>query len=1208
MKIRFFPLLIGIYLIFFLGIFSAYAQEIPSIAILPLSVRDEVDGYLGFYLRDLIKDVLDDMEQIEVIDNILIDEMLRESKISRNVVLVQSMAQVLGKRIGADYLLSGSYRIRQLGDRERLVVSMRLFDLNQGAMIDLKSTVFDFNNPNEFRQLMIPEVLKSFNIDLTEPIKPFIYDPQLIFPLYRGVEKMDEALRTYGSAQFPDKPLWKEAFAQAQETVDAVPEYLESYYYLAYMYQKTGWLAKEVETWMKYVDLLEVTGKGKNSIPRASRAYLRLANSYISQKKYDMAEKSINQALNMNPGNAEAYFLLGKISYDQGKSAEAQEYWNKAYFLDPSLKEAQYFAGEAGKAAVYGKDAYESYRTGYTFYANGDLKTAEGYFRNAVQLNPNMKEAQYWLGRTLYDLGKLSDAEVTWRKVIEIDPFDSQAKRFLEKTIQEKQYGRNALIQFRQGFDLYQEAKYVEAIPYFERAVQESPRFQDAHEYLARSYYLLGQKDKYLKEREKSLNLIEQPLDKAWQFYLVGYELFSWNEKEKAIDYLQKAVALNNRLSEAHLLLGEIYGSMNQWKQAAYHYTQASSVEENSTEEDQSSVLWGASVSYIQLGEWDKALEFLNELVKKYPYADFIEEAESLRIEAMVKKGSYRDARVSVQQFQLRFPSGRFREKIQFYYALSFYQEKQWKEAAQALESFYKNYPQSQYRKETLEALGYSYRNLGQEEKARDYFAQIEGQENAFLVADTFYQEKKWQQALSAFLKYLNTTPQGQYIEEAKLKLASCYLETNQIEFAEKLVDEISGSLNLKFQLDFLRLTIKLAYKKGNWLKVVEDIAQLKKQTGTLDQEYLYLLAWSQVKLGKESEARNLLEEAGLNPDEVLSDPENEKISNVINILQSGDYSTAISQLQKLIDEGVSPENIAIIHFLLGKALYLEGNLQEASQYLQKAVVAGNKDYLEEAYFYLGDIAYQDENWSEAVQWYQRLNTQNNLDLLWRLATSLQKSGKEDQALDIYKKLQGDNAYSERAGIIVLESLFNQKKYQDFLQEATRYLKNYPNSTQSEEIIYMTAWSAYYVGDITQALERISLYQDKYPQGRYFDELESLAIDLMIVQKNYQNVLPKLLNLENKLKGEKLEYTWYRIGSVYLKIEEYDRAAFYFEKLLGNKNGKYYTRGGYLMGVCLEYLDQPKAALKFYQQMVESGLKDEWVDNSQKRISLLTEE
>ena len=315
-----------------------------------------------------------------------------------------------------------------------------------------------------------------------------------------------------------------------------------------------------------------------------------------------------------------------------------------------------------------------------------------------------------------------------------------------------------------------------------------------------------------------------------------------------------------------------------------------------------------------------------------------------------------------------------------------------------------------------------------------------------------------------------------------------------------------------------------------------------------------------------------------------------------------------VLQLKELKTERVNSENSAIVNFLNDKALYFNGNYDEAIQYLKEAVAAGNKDYLEEAYFYLGDIAYKEENWSEAAQWYQRLTTQDNLDLLWRLATSLEKLGKKDQALDIYKKLKGDNAYSERAGIIVLETLYDQKKYQDFLKEATEYLENHPDSVQNEEILYMTAWSAYYLGNAPEALERISLYQDKYPQGQYFDELESLAVDLMIVQKNYQDVLPKLFTLENKLKGEKLEYTWYRIGSVYLKLEEYDRAAFYFEKLLENVKGKYYTRGGYLMGVCLEYLKQPEVALKFYRQIVDSGWKDEWVENSRNRISLLTEE
>ena len=1195
-------------ILFFLFIFvinlAAFAQEKPKVAVLPFSMRESNDGYIGYYLRDLLKNAIDDTGLVEGVDSITVDEVLRDAKTPRDVALVQSMAQVLGKRMGCDYLLSGTYRIRQLGGQERLVVSARLFQMGKEGYVDFKSNLFDILSPDEFRNYFLPDIIKALGLDLTGSISPFSYDPNAVFPLYQGVEKMDEALRTYGDAQFPDKPLWKEAFTQVQKTIDSVPEYLDSYYYLAYMYQKTGWLAKEVETWTQYIELLKKSDGGQRTIPVAARAYLRLAYSYVSQKKYDMAIQSLSDALVLNPEFAEAYFLLGKVSYEKGDSSQAQEFWNKAYFLDPTLKQAQYFASEAGKAATYGKDAYESYRTGYTYYANGDLKTAEGYFRTAVKLNSEMKEAQYWLGRTLYDLGKLEEAEVTWKKVIEIDPFDSQAKRFLEKTIQERQYGRSALASFRKGYELYEEAKYEEAIPYFEKALRENPRYPDAHEYLARSYYLLGQKEKYLKEREKSVELLEQPADKAWQYYQIGYELFSWGEKAKAIDYLLKAVAVLPHFPEAHLLLGDLYGSLNQWAQSAEHYVRA---KEGINGEDRASVLWGASVAFIQLERWDDAYEFLNELVRDYPYANFIEEAESLRIEAMVKKGLYRDARLGVQQFQLRFPSGRYRERVQFYYAFSFYQEKLWNEATKALEAFIKNYPQSQYQKEALEALGYAYRNLGQDEKSQTYFSQIEGGGNTFLIADTYYRQKDWQKAMTSFLNYLKTNPQGKYITEARLKLASCYLETNQIAPAEKIMTEIVASLDPKFTQDYLRLTIKVAYQKGDWKKVVDGVTQLQKEIGALDEEYLYLLAWSQVKLGNEEGARELLMKAGKDPDEILSDPEIEKIKEAADTLQKGNYSEAVKLLKEMISSGVKPENTSTVNFLYGKALYQSGDLNNAYDYLQKAITADGKEYLQEAYFYLGDIAYKNEKWSDVVKWYQYIYDPNNPDLLWRLAISLQKTGKTEQAVTIFKQLRGNATYAEKAGMIVLEELYNQKKYQDFLTEAKVFIAAYPNENQLEKILYMAIWAAYYSGKTAEALERIVEYNTQYPQGQYRDELESLSVDLMIIEKKYQAALPILTELEKKLSGEKLEYTWYRIGSVYLKMEKYDRAVFYFEKLLNNLQGKYFTRGGYLMGVCLEYLERPQEALKFYEQVVQSGKKDEWVDNAQKRISLLTE-
>ena len=107
-----------------------------------------------------------------------------------------------------------------------------------------------------------------------------------------------------------------------------------------------------------------------------------------------------------------------------------------------------------------------------------------------------------------------------------------------------------------------------------------------------------------------------------------------------------------------------------------------------------------------------------------------------------------------MQQFQLRFPSGRFRERVQFYMHLAFI-TKQWKEAVRF--RIIPCYPQSQYRKETLEALGYSFIETWDKKKKLGYFS-AEGQKMP-LVADTFYREK-WQQALS-FLEYLKLLPRS---------------------------------------------------------------------------------------------------------------------------------------------------------------------------------------------------------------------------------------------------------------------------------------------------------------------------------------------------------------------------------------------------------------------------------------------------------------
>ena len=48
------------------------------------------------------------------------------------------------------------------------------------------------------------------------------------------------------------------------------------------------------------------------------------------------------------------------------------------------------------------------------------------------------------------------------------------------------------------------------------------------------------EKLKNSKRREESAKLLEDAEEKAWQYYQVGYELFSWGEKKKLFKHWKK--------------------------------------------------------------------------------------------------------------------------------------------------------------------------------------------------------------------------------------------------------------------------------------------------------------------------------------------------------------------------------------------------------------------------------------------------------------------------------------------------------------------------------------------------------------------------------------------------------------------------------------------------------------------------------------------
>src|SRR5690554_3336914 len=71
--------------------------------------------------------------------------------------------------------------------------------------------------------------------------------------LERGQALVEEALATY-EAQFPDRPLWRQAFAEGQTAIELAPGHLEPLRFLARAYSLSNWHGPAVEAWQEFLD------------------------------------------------------------------------------------------------------------------------------------------------------------------------------------------------------------------------------------------------------------------------------------------------------------------------------------------------------------------------------------------------------------------------------------------------------------------------------------------------------------------------------------------------------------------------------------------------------------------------------------------------------------------------------------------------------------------------------------------------------------------------------------------------------------------------------------------------------------------------------------------------------------------------------------------------------------------------------------------
>ncbi len=1201
-------------ILLFLLTLPASGQNLPRIVCLPFVEREKGEYALGYLVRDMIKIGLEQSGYFEVFSSFETEALLEGIDNSSNTFLTSSFLERISNKTQCDYVLTGSVLYRKFNNQQNLIVSPRLFLKVSGETVNLASQAFQLNNLSLLGKHFTEEIIRVLVPDAKIQIEYPNFEAIKILPLYKAIAKMKKALNTYNrESQFPDKPLWQQAFTLATQTAQNVSGYRETYLYLALMYHQTGWFAKEAEAWEEYLQLLEREKARAFAAKNLLAAYLRLANLYLLQKKYNLALQTLKKAEEIEPDSSQVLLLKAKILYEENNIQEAIASLRKILSKNPQHDEALYLLDFYSKAEKFGKEAYSLYVEGYKSYAARNLPKARTLLSKAVEANPEMKEAYYFLGRTLYDLGELNEAEKVWKKLLEIDPFHAQAQRFLDKTIQEKTYGRETLRSFNRGLELYQKAEYREALAFFEEAINKNPNFQKAHEYAARCYYYLGEEKNYIEKRLKSIELLNDPQERSYQLYDLSMEILGWGNTDQALKTAERALRENPELYQASLLIGNLLTQKGEWERAVQFYSQAEEATDSKLQEE---ALWGKAFCLSKLEQWEESLRELNKLINKFPYATFIEEAELLRLEAEARTLKLSELNSHYRQFQLRFPQSKYLDQATFWYGYAFFKQKRYSECIQIYEDLLRRFPESAFWLQAMEMLGLAYQENEDTGKALSIFQEMGGEKGAFYQANAFYQQKDWKKAIEHFEKFLNQYPNSELSTEAQFKIAVSLLEMGELSKAKQLLEEKSALFESVFPKELYKTQIKLYSQEKDWEKVVRTGEKLfrKQKASEYEKEYLLIVAWAYYELGLEEKAKELIVLAGEDPEQVLKDPVKEALEKASVLIDQQKYSEALKILKEISSDSLSDPQKGIFFLLKGKALYFEGNLETAKALFESSLELLPQEFQEEILLYLGEINYQQGDLEKAIDNYHKLCLISQDPLYqWKLASLYHQKGEYQKNQDLLQKLKNIPEYAEKAYLMQLEELYVQKEYSHFLQEALSFIQRFPQNPDREKVLYFSIWSAYHLGDKKQVEELIKEYQNLFPEGKYYRELKSLLADIYLLQENYQKALPVLEELTQKVaSSEERLYAYYRLGSVYLKMGNLEKATeflslaleFYPEK---SENLELWEKTTYLLGVALELTGNYEKAKEVYLELSQKAKNEQWREKANQRIAALGE-
>jgi tetratricopeptide (TPR) repeat protein len=287
---------------------------------------------------------------------------------------------------------------------------------------------------------------------------------------------------------------------QYEKLVKIADEILDSDYYdtfvrrsLGYAFYKMGLFNESLTEFL--------TCAGLNPKDDYSRFYIARIN--LEQRKYEEAERAINEAIDINPEFIELWVYAGFIALDKKDYRNARYYFTEAAHRNADMGQIYYLLGAVSEMDSSFVDAYF-------------------YYKKSIGMNPLSIPALAALANLCDRIGKKDEAFRTFEKVIQLDSTDANALNYVGYTYAERAESLNY------------------ALELIERAISIEPNNGYIIDSRGWVYYQLGDYESALSDLMKASELVEDVviLEHLGDVYV------KLNNIEKAIEVYQKVLNL----------------------------------------------------------------------------------------------------------------------------------------------------------------------------------------------------------------------------------------------------------------------------------------------------------------------------------------------------------------------------------------------------------------------------------------------------------------------------------------------------------------------------------------------------------------------------------------------------------------------------------------------------------------------------------------